>query len=74
MTLNGKPKFKYGEIVRFPDEGEKLEGKISKVDERRYGNVHDQVYYDIWVGKPGDESRAYYKHVAESIIERIKKR
>ena len=74
MTLYGKPKFKYGEIVRFLSNGEKLEGKIGKVDERGYGNIHDQVYYDIWVGKPGDESRAYYKHVAESIIERIKKR
>ncbi len=72
--MYGKPKFKYGEIVRFPLENTKVEGKIGKVDAYGYELMHDQPYYDIWVGKPGDETRTYYKHVAESIIERIKRK
>lgn len=38
-----------------------------------YELMHDQPYYDIWVGKKGDPNRDYVKHVPENQIERIKK-
>lgn len=74
MTLYGKPKFKYGEVVRFPLEDIKVEGKIGKVDACGYELMHDQPYYDIWVGKKDAPDRTYVKHVPENQIERIKKK
>ena len=71
--MYGKPKFKYGEVVRFPFEDIKVEGKIGKVDAYGYELMHDQPYYDIWVSKRGDPDRTYVKHVPENQIERIKK-
>ena len=72
--MYGKPKFKYGEIVRFPLEDTKVEGKIGKVDAYGYELMHDQPYYDIWIGKRGDPNRTYVKHVPENQIERIKRK
>ena len=74
MTLYGKPKFKYGEVVRFPLEDIKVEGKIGKVDAYGYEYAHDQPYYDIWVGKKDAPNRTYVKHVPENQIERIKRK
>ena len=47
--------------------------KIGKVDACGYELMHDQPYYDIWIGKRGDPNRTYVKHVPENQIERIKK-
>lgn len=65
----GKPKFKYGDIVEFNYNNEKIVGTIEIIDS--YGTFFDEsdVSYDImcgnYKGKP-----MFFKHVKERMVKK----
>lgn len=65
----GKPKFKYGDIVEFKYNGEKIVGTIEIIDS--YGTFFDNsdVSYDIMCDNyKGD--RMFFKHVKERLVKK----
>ena len=66
----GKPKFKYGDVVEFKYNGEKIVGTIEIIDS--YGTFFDEsdVSYDIMCDNyKGD--RMFFKHVTERLVKKL---
>ncbi|MDO4501395.1 MAG: hypothetical protein Q4B60_09040 [Erysipelotrichaceae bacterium] len=67
----GKPKYKYGDTVRFKIGESCLIGKVEIID--RYGTFFDDsdVSYDIMVEKSPhfDNRPCLYKHISEKDVE-----
>ena len=65
----GKPKFKYGDIVEFKYNGEKIVGTIEIIDS--YGTFFDNsdVSYDIMCDNYKGQSM-FFKHVTERLAKK----
>lgn len=63
----GKPKFKFGDVVKFALGNEVIVGKIQVVD--GYGTLfqNKEPSYDVY----REENNTLYKHVEESLIEKV---
>lgn len=63
----GRPKFKYGDKVKFTINNEEKSGSIYIID--RYGTFEDDsdVSYDIL----NDDETCLYKHINEKYVELI---
>ena len=60
----GRPKYTYGDVVRFKwNDGEKL-GKVYIVDAYGTFEQNDEPSYDVRV----EEERCLYKHIPESEV------
>lgn len=60
-----KPKYNYGDIVRFKNNGEIKFGKIEIIDSNGTYFQKEEPSYDIMV----NDEQCLYKHIRESFIE-----
>ena len=79
--MKGKPKFNYGDIVKFKLEDKEYTGEIWIVDKFRTFDNPDDVSYDILVKdafkegdkyyKPNDNNDCLFKHITEKLVSKI---
>ena len=65
----GKPKFKYGDVVEFKYNGEKIVGTVEIIDS--YGTYFDKsdVSYDIMCDDYKGQ-QMFFKHVTERLVKK----